>query len=150
MKVIKKFDVQLVLETSKRYELDSKAIRRPEDAERMFRTIFQLDTQTREKFVMLALNTKNEVIGAFEVFQGSINASIVAPRDIFQRLMLVNATSFICAHNHPSGNPEPSQEDIEITRRLIEVGKLLGLDCLDHIVIGDGSRFISIKEYASI
>lgn len=150
MKVIKKYDVQLVQETAKRYELESKAIRSPEDAAHIFRTVFSLDTQTREKFVMLALNTKNEIIGAFEVFQGAINCSIVAPRDIFQRLLLVNATSFICAHNHPSGNPKPSREDIEVTKRLMEGGKLIGVDCLDHLVIGDTHRFISIKEHASL
>lgn len=150
MKTITKFDVILVKETAKRYELESKAIRSPEDAARIFRMVFNLEQQTREKFCMLALNTKNEVIGAFEVFQGSVNASVVATRDIFQRLLLVNASQFICAHNHPSGNPEPSKEDIHVTSSLMGAGALLGIQCLDHLVIGDTNRFISIKEHASL
>lgn len=146
MKIIAKYTTQLVKESSKKYELETKRITEPYVAIEMFQKVFNLETQTREIFVMLALNTKNEVIGAFEVFTGSINASLVHPRDIFQRLLLVNAQSFIVAHNHPSGDPTPSREDKVVTERLHEASKIMGLDFLDHMIIGDNGRYTSLRE----
>ena len=100
---------------------------------------------TQEHFVVLFLNTKNHVIGHETIFIGSLNASIVHPREVFQAALRRNCASIICLHNHPSGDPHPSPEDVEVTRRLVEAGKILGIDVLDHVIIGD-RRYASMKE----
>ncbi|KGP73884.1 RadC family protein [Pontibacillus yanchengensis] len=99
----------------------------------------------QEHFVCIFLNTKNQVIHRQTIFIGSLNASIVHPREVFKEAVKRSAASIICAHNHPSGDPTPSQEDIHVTRRLTECGKMLGIEVLDHIVIGD-RKFVSLKE----
>ena len=96
-------------------------------------------------FVVACVNTKNEIANLTVAHIGSLNSSIVHPREVFKTAILSNAASIICAHNHPSGNPEPSKEDVDVTKRLIEAGKILGIDLLDHLVIGDG-RYVSLKE----
>ncbi|WP_269412072.1 RadC family protein [Lentibacillus daqui] len=99
----------------------------------------------QEHFVVLFLNTKNQIIHRQTIFIGSLNASIVHPREIFREAVKRSAASIICAHNHPSGDPSPSQEDIHVTRRLVESGKMIGIELLDHLVIGD-RKFASLKE----
>ncbi len=96
-------------------------------------------------FTCLYLNTKNQVLHKHTVFIGSLNSSIVHPREIFKEAFKRSAASFICVHNHPSGDPTPSREDIEVTQRLFECGKLIGIQLLDHLVIGD-QKFVSLKE----
>ena len=98
-----------------------------------------------ERFIALALSTKNHVIAVLPVSQGSLNASIVHPRELFQRAILANCASLILAHNHPSGDPVPSPEDIALTRKLIDAGLLLDIPVLDHIVLGYGC-YVSFKE----
>ncbi|HET7657887.1 MAG TPA: DNA repair protein RadC [Bacillales bacterium] len=100
---------------------------------------------SQEHFVCLYLNTKNEIIHRQTVFIGSLNASIVHPREVFKEAFRHSAASVICFHNHPSGDPSPSREDIAITQRLVQCGQMLGIEVLDHIVIGD-QKFISLKE----
>jgi DNA repair protein RadC len=99
----------------------------------------------QEVFVMLSLNTKNGVKTIRTISIGSINANIVHPREVFRAAIFDAATSIIVAHNHPSGDPTPSREDIEITKKLMESGKLIGIEVLDHVIIGDG-RHYSLKE----
>jgi DNA repair protein RadC len=100
---------------------------------------------SQEHFVCLYLNTKNQVIGKETVFIGSLNSSIVHPREVYKEAIRRSSASVICLHNHPSGDPTPSREDIEVTRRLLDAGKIIGIDLLDHLIIGDG-RFYSLKE----
>ncbi|MDX8359415.1 RadC family protein [Cytobacillus sp. IB215316] len=100
---------------------------------------------TQEHFVVLYLNTKNQVMHRQTVFIGSLNASIVHPREVFKEAFRRSAASIICSHNHPSGDPAPSREDIEVTKRLSECSKIIGIDLLDHIIIGD-NKFVSLKE----
>lgn len=99
----------------------------------------------QEHFVAVFLNTKNQVIHKSTIFIGSLNASIVHPREVFKEAVRRSAASMICFHNHPSGDPSPSQEDIDVTKRLVSCGKMIGVDVLDHIVIGD-RKFISLKQ----
>ncbi|MFD0962327.1 RadC family protein [Paenibacillus chungangensis] len=99
----------------------------------------------KEHFVCLFLNTKNHIIARETLSMGTLNASLVHPREVFRAAIKCNSASIICAHNHPSGDPAPSPEDIRLTKRLAEAGQLVGIDILDHIVIGDG-RFVSLKE----
>ncbi len=91
------------------------------------------------------LNTKNQVLHKKTVFIGSLNASIVHPREVYKEALRRSAASIICIHNHPSGDPSPSREDIEVTKRLNECGKILGIDLLDHLIIGE-NKFVSLKE----
>lgn len=98
-----------------------------------------------EHLKVMFLNTKNVLMNIRDLSIGSLNSSIVHPREIYTEAIKKSSSSIIVLHNHPSGDPTPSDEDINITRRLFEVGKLVGIDMLDHIIIGDGT-YISMKE----
>lgn len=99
----------------------------------------------REIFTILMLNIKHKVIGIHDVSVGSLTASVVHPREVFKAACLANAAALIIAHNHPSGDPTPSKEDMNITQNLITAGKLMDIPVLDHIVVGD-DKFISFKQ----
>lgn len=118
-------------------------ISRPQDAADLL--MEELRHYREEHFVCLFLNTKNQVIGRQTLSIGSLNASIVHPREVFRAAIRRSSASILCAHNHPSGDPTPSPEDIKLTKRLAEAGQLLGIELLDHLVIGD-NRYISLKE----
>ncbi|MGA4517694.1 RadC family protein [Solibacillus silvestris] len=118
-------------------------IRSPEDAATFL--MQDMTSLQQEHFVCLFLNVKNQVLHKQTIFVGSLNASIVHPREIFREAVKRSAASIICSHNHPSGIPTPSPEDIDATTRLYEAGKIVGVDLLDHVIIGD-HQFISMKE----
>ena len=101
--------------------------------------------KTREHFVAIYLNARNELLFRKHIFIGTLNASLVHPREIFSEALRHNAASVILVHNHPSGDPEPSEDDLEITKRLIEAGKIMGIDVLDHIIITK-TKVFSFKE----
>lgn len=122
---------------------DRITIRSPRDAADLL--MEQLRYLKKEHFVCLFLNTKNHIIAQETLSMGSLNASIVHPREVFRAAIKCSSASVVCAHNHPSGDPAPSPEDIQITQRLCEAGQIVGIDVLDHIVIGDGI-FVSLKE----
>jgi len=121
---------------------ETATIRSPEDGFEVFKF---LRHEEQEQFVVAFLNTKNQVIGRETIFKGTLNSSIVHPREIYRRAVQKSAGSIIVAHQHPSGNPVPSPEDIEVTKRLVECGEIIGIDCVDHLIIGDGT-YISLKE----
>jgi len=122
---------------------DMVRISRPQDAADLL--MEEMRHLREEHFVCLFLNTKNQVIGRQTLSIGSLNASIVHPREVFRAAIRRSSASILCAHNHPSGDPAPSPEDVQLTRRLAEAGELIGIELLDHLVIGD-NRFISLKE----
>lgn len=125
-------------------EIDSRyTIRSPEDAAAFLMP--EMSALNQEHFVVLFLNVKNQILHKQTIFIGSLNASIVHPREIFREAVKRSAASIICAHNHPSGNASPSPEDIEVTARLHEAGLIIGIELLDHVIIGD-HQFISMKE----
>jgi DNA repair protein RadC len=97
----------------------------------------------REAFVILLLDTKNRLIGINLVSVGTLTASLVHPREVFKPAITASASAVIGIHNHPSGDPSPSREDADLTRRLWEAGKLLGIRFLDHVIIGDPGRYYS-------
>jgi DNA repair protein RadC len=118
----------------------------PADVERLLRgRIGNLD---RENFVVVLLNTKNEVIETSTVSVGTLGASLVHPREVFKPAIRASAASVILAHNHPSGKVEPSREDREVTRRLGEAAGILGIEVLDHVIVGDG--YYSMKEHGML
>jgi DNA repair protein RadC len=99
----------------------------------------------REVFVVVFLNTAGVITGDHTVSEGGLAASIVEPRAVFQRAVLENAAAVICLHNHPSGNPEPSREDVAVTRQLVEAGRLMGIPVHDHLIIA-GAGYTSLAE----
>lgn len=99
----------------------------------------------REHFKVILLNTKNHVLGIESISVGSLNASLVHPRELFKKAILKSAAGIILVHNHPSGDPQPSEEDKQVTCRMKEAGEIIGIEVLDHIIIGDG-RFVSLRE----
>jgi len=118
-------------------------IRGPEDAFELVRNI--LEDADREIFMVIYLNTKNEPTAIHTVSVGTLNTSLVHPREVFKAAVMVNAASLILAHNHPSGDSEASREDIEITRKLAEAGNILGIQVIDHIIVGSGG-YRSLKD----
>jgi DNA repair protein RadC len=122
---------------------DRYVIRSPQDGANY--VMEEMRFLSQEHFVCLYLNTKNQVLHKQTVFIGSLNASIVHPREVFKEAFKRSAASLICFHNHPSGDPSPSREDIEVTKRLTECGKILGIELLDHLIIGE-KKFVSLKE----
>lgn len=122
---------------------DPYVIRSPQDGAEY--VMEEMRILNQEHFVALFLNTKNQIIHRQTIFVGSLNASIVHPREVFREAVKRSSASIIVAHNHPSGDPAPSQEDIHVTRRLVEAGKMIGIEVLDHLIIGD-RKFVSLKE----
>lgn len=135
--------VELGKRLTRKQSTERYVIRSPEDAATYLMP--DMSNLNQEHFVVLFLNVKNEVLHSRTIFIGSLNSSIVHPREVFREAVKRSAASIICAHNHPSGNPSPSPEDIEVTKRLSEAGKIVGIDLLDHIIIGD-HKFLSLKE----
>jgi DNA repair protein RadC len=128
-----------------RQQVDEKVIRSPADVAPIL--IDYLAGTDREMMVVVLVDARNKVIGLNTVSVGTLTESLVHPREVFKPAILANAAAVILGHNHPSGDPEPSPQDIATTRRLMEAGKALGIDVLDHVIIGDGTgRWYSLKQ----
>ena len=115
-----------------------KVMNSPEKLNRLARYL-RLHEETEEYLYMVCLNTKLHLTSVFEISHGNVNSSVAGVREIFQKALLANAVSIIMMHNHPSGDCTPSREDIEVTKKLIEAGRIMGIDVLDHIVVGRDS-----------
>lgn len=124
-----------VREESSEYLRNMDAIKSSSDCYEHYK---YLANEVKEQFIALHLDSKNKIICQDIVSVGSLNASIVHPREVFKSAMLSSAAALLFIHNHPSGDPEPSREDIELTNRLKQGAELLGIRILDHIVIGNG------------
>jgi DNA repair protein RadC len=98
-----------------------------------------LGDKDREEFLILMVDAKNKIIGIHSVSVGTLSLTVVHPREVFKAAILVNSSAIILAHNHPSGDPNPSREDITLTKRMEEAGKILGIRILDHIILGEES-----------
>ena len=122
---------QEIKESSAPFEMYS--IRCPEDAQKL--ACSYIADEDREVLLVMMLNTKNQVIGLHRAHVGSLNASVVHPREVMKSAIINNAASIIVSHQHPSGDPTPSREDIEVTTRLAEAGKILGIALLDHVIV---------------
>jgi DNA repair protein RadC len=117
---------------------DTVSIRTPDDVAEKY--IPHLQGKKQEVFMVLVLNSANKIIKEVVVTQGLLNSSLAHPREVFRPAILENAASIILLHNHPSGNPEPSGEDIAITRQIVEAGKVIGITVHDHIIIAGNSH----------
>ncbi|EJL46589.1 DNA repair protein [Brevibacillus sp. CF112] len=134
--------LKMVRESSLLYP--QRRIRMAVDAVGLFQKFLQ--ETDREEFLLLCLSTKNEPTAIHTVSMGSLDSSIVHPREVFKVAFLANAASVIVAHNHPSGDPTPSEPDLEVTKRLQEAGELLGITVLDHIIVGTEGAYVSLRE----
>ena len=117
-------------------------VKTPEDVVAQVRS--RLKSKKKEYFLALLLDTRNQLIRVAEVSVGSLDSSIVHPREVFKEAISASAASVIFAHNHPSGDPEASEDDISLTKRLAEAGEIMGIDVLDHVIIGD-RNYLSLK-----
>lgn len=120
-----------------------KRIKIPEDAVNLVKS--RLKGKKKEYFLVLLLSVKNQLLNIVEISKGSLDSNIVHPREVFKEAISASAASCIFIHNHPSGDPTPSEEDIQLTRRLKEAGEIIGIDVLDHIIVTD-LKFVSLKE----
>lgn len=116
----------------------------PESAIPILRGIFETLDADREHFVILACDAKNRMRGFKVVSTGSTSRSVVDPKNVFRDALALGAFRLLLAHNHPSGDPEPSPDDVATTRRLVSGGSLLGIPVTDHIILGDGERWVSL------
>jgi len=134
----------LVLAAEERASIGKK-VRGPEDIAALVRPL--IAGLQAEHFVAVLLNTKNGIIdgGVVTVAVGSLNAALVHPRELFKEAIRRSAAAIVLAHNHPTGSPEPSTEDTELTLRFVKCGELLGIELIDHIILGDES-FVSLRE----
>ena len=146
MKRVTKYDVRLVKESSSLYDYDQKQLNNPYAVSCMLNEIFDMENLCEEHFVMLALDTKLKVVGAFDIHAGTSKSSLVSAKSVFTRAMLCNANSIIVAHNHPSGDAHPSRDDVNITRTLEKAGEILDIKLQDHIIIGDDSYYSFKRE----
>lgn len=142
---LQKYSLRLIKEDGSRYDLEDKVVQTPDDAVQIFNQVLSLSNRSEEVCAMLTLDVKNQVTGVFEVSIGNLSSSLVTPREVFKRAILHNAQGVILAHNHPSGRVEPSADDITLTQKLSEGGKLLGIQVLDHLVLGIDD-FVSMKQ----
>jgi len=142
---IQRYSVRLVKEDGSRYNLDKK-VRTPEAAHKVFVQVLDLDKRPEEAFAIITLDVRSKLIGVFEVSKGGLNSTIVDPKNVFQKVFLHNAIAVVLGHNHPSGNPTPSKEDIKITKKISAAGEMLNIHVMDHLIIGDEYNFISLRE----
>ena len=138
------YTIQLVKESVLSYD----AIASPLQVKDIARDM--IGGKDREHMLVFLLDTKNKILGINTVSIGSLNSSIVHPREVFKAAILLNACSILLAHNHPSGDVFPSQEDIEVTKRMKDSGKVLGIFLLDHIIVSHGKNYYSFLEQGKL
>jgi len=139
--------IKACFELGKREELEPELInfdiKNPESVVKAIRA--SIKDKAKEHFKLILLNPRNKIIGISTISIGTLNASLVHPREVFKDAIVHSAASVVLAHNHPSGDPEPSEDDLKITKKLVESGKILGIEVLDHIIITKNG-FKSFKE----
>jgi len=143
----KAVQIKACFELGKRQDLEPELkdfdIKDPQSVIKAIRA--SIKDKAKEHFKLILLNTRNKIIGISTVSIGTLNTSIVHPREVFKEAIIHNAMSVVLAHNHPSGDPDPSEDDLTITRRLVEAGKILGVEVIDHIIISKNG-FFSFKD----
>ena len=139
--------IKACFELGKREELEPEFknydIKDPESVVKAIRA--SIKDKAKEHFKLILLNPRNKIIGISTISIGTLNASLVHPREVFKDAIVHSAASVVLAHNHPSGDPDPSEDDLTITKRLMEAGKILGIEVMDHIIIAKNG-FLSFKE----
>lgn len=129
----------LVKEKSMNYAA-LKTCKHPSEIERMMRDVYRLDKKAEEHLYMLAFTANMSLLGVFEISHGTVNSSVVTPREILIRSLAIGAVNLILVHNHPSGNVQPSKPDVDVTKRVRKACEIVGVQLCDHVIIGD-TRF---------
>lgn len=142
--IVKKYSVALVKEFAHKYADIPTRLDNPGKIISYADSILNFDGMTKENFVLVPVDTKLKSLGVFVLTTGTINASLVSTRDVFQAALLCNAASIFVLHNHPSGDPSPSRQDKGITKKLIDAGKLMEIPLVDHVIVGEG-KYYSFK-----
>lgn len=140
--IVKKFRLVLEQENSTKFDVPKK-LTKPDEIIGFVNRVLKAQNEAEEVLYLLTMDTRNIVTGYMEVGRGTASTVLAHPREVFKRAIAANASRIIIVHNHPDGNPAPSPGDIEATKRVVESGEILGIEVLDHIIIGD-SRY---KEY---
>ncbi len=139
---------KLVLKEEETIDYNEKVtIASSSDVARMAVHVLGLDKEPEEVLTLLTMNIKGNVTGVFEVSRGSLSSTIATPREVFKRALLDNAARIILVHNHPSGDPAPSRADIIMTEEIVQCGQLLKIEVLDHLIVGLGGEWISLREH---
>lgn len=120
------------------------ALNSPEDVANLVSA--EMSSLDQEHLRVLMLNTRHELLSMQEIYAGNVNSAVVRVAEVFRPAVRENAPFIIVVHNHPSGDPAPSEDDVRVTRDMVEAGKLLGVEVLDHLVIGSGNRFVSLNQ----
>lgn len=136
--------IVLVKDKTTRYSFD-RDCSTPKKAVDVFNAVFGLEDSPQEVLCALYLNTKNQIVGVQELTRGTVDRSLATAAEIYKAALLHNASGVILAHNHPSGDPEPSREDITVTQRVAEAGRIIEIPLLDHVIVGD-DNFVSLSE----
>lgn len=142
--IFTQYKINLVKEKSGKYECENK-ITSPDVIAKISYDILNLDKECEEVLMMIALNTGNNIIGIFEVSRGIIDTTMVHPREIFKRLVLCNAAKFILIHNHPSGNENPSYDDINTSKIINDCANMMSIKLLDFCIVGN--KMYSFKDH---
>ncbi|MEE3006214.1 MAG: JAB domain-containing protein [Chloroflexota bacterium] len=146
MQIINRVGVTMVVEAATQYQPTIRYLPQGERPRERLRQFGPKSLNDTELIAILLLNTRNEVLGIQEIYVGNVNSSVVRAAEVFRPAVQANAPSIIVVHNHPSGDPAPSSQDVDITNELISARKFLGIELLDHVVLGSGNRFISMNE----
>lgn len=147
---MKLYNYKIIREKSETYYDGRKSLDNPDDAAKLFKEYYEENfDMDKEHFSVIMVDTKNKMIGINLVSMGTVNQTITHPREVFRPAVMASANSVFLCHNHPSGDPTPSREDINTTKRLKEAGKILGIEILDHIILGD-NRHVSLLEKSLI
>lgn len=140
----------LVKENIREYETNETVLNNDESIVKMLCDVYKMDILSEEYVYLLCFNTKCKLLGVFEVTHGTVSTSLIGVREIFQKALLINAAMIIVAHNHPSGDPTPSKEDIAVYSSLKKAGELMQITLVDNLVIGDGCHYSFAKEIERI
>lgn len=140
---------KLLLVKENEFEYNQK-INSPVELFNFIVNVLKINNEPQEIVYLLSLNTKNQLISFTELARGGLNMCNITPSEVFKNVLLSNSNKFILVHNHPSGDPTPSKSDIEITKRIIEASKIMGLEFLDHLVICDNKYKSIMKDFYGI
>lgn len=138
---------ELIKDKANNYTINNNRLSNPQVIAKMMIDLYQLDIQAEEYVYMIAFDTKQKPLGVFEISHGTVNTSILNPREVYLKALLVGAVNIVLIHNHPSGDNSPSRADIESTKRIKEAGNLLGIKLIDHIIIGDSYLSLAEEDY---
>ena len=142
-------NLRVVREKSGRYDLDDRKISSVDKLYKIATEVLEMDQRAEEIFCVVCADAQHRINGIFEVFRGGISEAPISPREIFKRALLQNAFTIFLLHNHPGGSLLPSSADVETTKRLVEIGKLIGIPVTDHLIVAE-NRYLSFREQCLI